>query len=254
LKKVLLALLSIFGLFSFSQEMEDDLFATLSSSSLHIFKNSEKTKMTIRTYRNSPKNGIVEETTSNYRKGKINPLRINFNIHYTEYYILEDRKKSLGKFEFNENNEIYRYERTDFDNRNQRSVTFYHFYYYTDAIVSREDIRTKEYVGQGSAELDTIVYKDSVLYKITGENNDYNQENLTDPGVNISYSLEDGKLKNKTDSKGHLVKIGNTLTTDEGKEVTTRTEIHYSIDGLITESIFYNENNELLERKVFTYK
>ena len=248
--------------------MEDDLFATLNSSSLHIFTSSEKNKMTIRTYRNSPKNGIVEETTSNYRKGKINPLKINFNIHYTEFYLLEDRKKSLGKYEFNENNEFFRYTRTDFDNRNQRSVTFYHHYYYTNSIVKREDIRIKEYVGQGSAELDTIVYKDSVIYKVTGENNDYNQENLTDLGVNITYALDNGKLNSKTikfdgydetesytyDSKGHLVKIENVLTTDEGNAVKTRTEIHYSIDGLITESIFYDEKDEMLERKVFTYK
>ena len=56
------------------------------------------------------------------------------------------------------------------------------------------------------------------------------------------------------DTKGHLVTIKNILTGEENKSISTRTEIHYSIDGLMTETNFYDESNEVLERKVYSYK
>ena len=129
-KNKLFYLFLLQGIFSFSQEMESDLYPSLHSSSLHIFMDSDKSKMTITTLRNSKENGTVQEIKSNYRKGKINPNKINFNSHYSEFYVLENRKKSLGKYEFNDSKEIIRYERSDFDNRNQRTYTFYHYYIY----------------------------------------------------------------------------------------------------------------------------
>lgn len=272
--KTLLTIFFAQCFFSFGQEFESDLYASLKSSSLHIFMASEKSKMTISTQRNSKKNGVVEETKTTYRKGRINPLKINFNIQYSEFYVVEDRKKSLGKYEFNEANEIMRYERTDFDNRNQRIVTFYHYYYYNQDILEHEDIRIKEYVGQGSVEMDTVVYLDSVIYAVKSITNGLDQENLSDPGVHTEYELNAGNVSKKTnfffgfneevkytyDSKKHLVKIENTLTNEEKdangnqKSIKTRTELHYSIDGLLTEAVFYDENSEMLERKIFTYK
>ncbi len=272
--KALLTLLFAQCFLSFSQEFESDLYATLKSSTLHIFMKSDKSKMTISTLRNSDKHGIVEETKSTYRKGKINPLKINFNIQYSEFYVVENRKKSLGKYEFNEENKIYRYERSDFDNRNQRIFTFYHYFVFEENIIARENIRTKEYIGQGSVELDTVVYKDSVLYAIKPLQKGLDQENLSDPGVHTEHEIVNGEVVKKTnfffgfnevieytyDSKGHLVKIENTLTNEEKepdgslKSIKTRTELRYSIDGLMTEAIFYDENNIMLERKVFTYK
>lgn len=274
MNRALLTLLFAQCFFSYSQEFESDLYASLNSSSLHIFMDSDFSRMTITTYRNSKKHGTVEETKSTYRKGKINPLKINFNIQYSEFYVVEDRKKSLGKYEFNTEDAILSYERTDFDNRNQRLYTFYHYFTYKQQIVEREFIRTKEYIGQGSVEMDTVVYIDSVNYSIRPISDGLDQANLSDPGVHTAYKITDGNVNTKTnyffgfnekvsytyDSKGHLVKIENTLTNEEKdssgnqKSIQTRTELNYSINGLITEAIFYDENNQVLERKVFTYK
>lgn len=247
--------------------MESDLFAALNQSSLNDFMQSEKSRMTVTTYRHSKKHGTVEETTSNYRKGKINPLKVNFNIKYTEFYVLEDRKKSLGKYEFKDG-AIFKYERTDFDNRNARMYTMYYNYIYKNDIVERENIRTKEYVASGSVDMDTVVYRDTVLYKIAEAEQGFRQDNLSDPGVYAIYEIVDGQLLSKTnyfegfnekltyqyDSKGHLVKITTKLTGEDGNSITNRTELHYSMDGLLTESKFYDQNNAVLERKVYEYK
>lgn len=257
----------LIGVSALTQEIESDLFASLHSSSLHIFMQSEKSKLSVITYRNSKKDGMVEETTSTYRKGKINPLKLNFNVKYTEHYVLEDRKRSLGKYQFKDD-EIFKYERTDFDNRNARLYTFYHYFIYQNEVVEKEIIRTKEYVGQGSVDMDTVVYKDSVIYSVIDHEDGFKQENLTDPGVYTTYVISEGRLDKKTtyfdgfnesveftyDTKGHLVNIKYILTGEENKSITTHTEIHYSIDGLMTETNFYDESNEVLERKVYTYK
>ncbi|MCB9224289.1 MAG: hypothetical protein R2780_09015 [Crocinitomicaceae bacterium] len=268
MKNTLITLLLVsFYLTSNAQEFESDLFLTLKSSTVHQFWKSEKKTLTVTTYRNSTNEGVVEESETSYKKGKINPNRINYNIKYTEYFVLEDRKKSLGKYEFNENNELFKYERTDFDNRNQRTYTFYHTFYYESAIVSRENIKTKEYVGQGSVELDTIVYLDSVIYKVAAEGANYRQDNLSDPGVYAIYELQNEEVITKTnyfegfheivkyhyDSKGLLVKVENILVGEDGNSITTYTDILYTIDGLVTETKFYDEKDKLLERKVFTY-
>jgi hypothetical protein len=272
MRLLLLTLFFAQCIFSFSQEMESDLHLALNHSSLHIFKASEKSKMMVKTLRNSKKNGTVEETSSTYRKGKINPLKISFNVSYTEFFILEDRKKSLGKYFFNDKNQIRRYERTDFDNRNQRSVTFYIYYRYSADVLEREILRTREYIGQGSAEQDSIVYVDTTQYEVKPIEKGFHQANLSDDGVYAEYDTKDDKLLKKTnffpgfneiisytyDSNGHLIKIENKLINeDEGgehKSITTRTEIHYSIDGLVTEAIFYDELDQILERKIYTYK
>lgn len=223
--------------------------------------------MTVTTYRNSKKHGTVVETTSTYRKGKINPERINFNVKYSEYYVVEDRKKSLGKYEFKDGH-IFKYERTDFNNLNARMYTLYYNYIYDNSVVERENIRTKEYVASGSVDFDTIVYLDTVIYDVHPIDGGYKQDNLSDPGVYAEYVIVDGKLMSKTnyfeeytekvtytyDSKGHLVKILSVLSGKGSGTISTRTELHYSMEGLLTETKFYDENNVLLERKVYEYK
>jgi hypothetical protein len=272
---LLLLLLLCFALnIGFAQEMESDLYLVLNTSTLHKFRASEKSKMTVVTYRNSKKEGIVEETTATYRKGRINLLRINFNIIYTEYFVLEDRKKSLGKYEFNSSNEIRKYERTDFDTKNRRAYTLFYNYQYTNSIVKREFIRTREYIGNGSVDQDSVVYLDSVIYNILPIVQGQDQLNLSDPEAHTEYEIKEGRLLSKTnkfpgyaektsftyDSKGQLVKIKNVLTNTDLDaaaglaSISTRTDLHYTMDGLISEAIFYDQQEALLERKVFTYK
>lgn len=224
--------------------------------------------MTVSTMRNSKDKGIVEETSTTYRKGKINPNKINFTTKYSEYYVVEDRKKSLGKYEFDENNHIIRYERTDFNNANLRLYSMYHYFIYEKDFIARENIRTKEYIGLGSVEQDTVTYHDSVLYKVASEGEQYRIDNLSDPGVYTMYEMTGDEVKSKTinfegfheiitytfDSKGHLVKVENKLVGEDGNSITTYTDLHYNMDGLLSETKFYDEKNVLLERKEYTYK
>src|SRR5690606_26205432 len=149
---------------------------------------SEMSKMTVTTYRKSEDEGNVVETESTYRKGRINPERINFNIKYTEHYAVEDRKKSLGKYDFKDG-QIYGYERTDFDNTNRRLYTLYSRFNYESDILLREDMRMKEYVASGSVDFDTVVVHDTVFYKIEATANGYRQDNLSDPGSYTVYEI-----------------------------------------------------------------
>jgi hypothetical protein len=266
-KSNLLLLFTLFIFSGYSQEYESDLFATLHNSSLHLFMGSEMSKMTVVTYRNSKKNGNVIETTSTYRKGKINQNRINFNIKYTEHYAIEDRKKSLGKYEFR-NGVLFKYERTDFNHLNARMYTLYFNYLYLNEIILQENSRVKEYVASGSVDFDTIVYKDTVVYEVLDTEGGFRQNNLSDPGVYAIFLITDGKLLSKTihfdgffeketytyDSKGHLVRIVNVLAGEETGSIITSTELHYSMEGLLHETKFYDGNSELLERKVYSYK
>jgi len=254
--------------FSFSQEMESDLYASLNKSSLSIFMKTEFTSMSVVTYRKSSKLGLVEEHTTSYRKGKINPERVNFTISYTEFFVLEDRKKSLGKYELNSNSEIFRYERSDFNQRNIRTYTFYHYYIYVNFIVQREQIRIKEYLGTGSVEVDTLVTKDSVIYNVTAADKGFQQKNIGEGGATSVYELDGTTLVKETclltgfseetifiyDANNQLVLIESSLIGEEGQRITNYTKIQYSITGLITEVNFYDQKNELLEKKVFTYK
>lgn len=224
--------------------------------------------MNVVTYRASKNLGLVEEHSTTYRKGKINPERINFTTTYTEFFILDDRKKSIGKFEINTNSDIYRYERTDFNQRNARTYTYYHYYTYQNSILQREYIRTKEYIGTGSVEMDTVVTIDSVTYKISDLENGKRQEDLSQGGAVTNYEIIANQLVKKTslltgfseeksytyDSNNQLVTINNALIGEEGQRVSSATKIRYSIDGLITEVLFYDQNNEVLEKKIFTYK
>lgn len=253
---------------AYSQEMESDLYATLNNNSLAIFMKSIYTTMEVATFRASHEFGLVEEHTTTYKKGKINPERINFTIAYTEFFILEDRKKSLGKFEINADNQIYRYERSDFNAKNIRIYTYYHYYVYENQVVQREQIRTKEYVGAGSVEVDTVVTKDSILYAINATSNSISQTDLSEGGSTTVYTLDGSKLIKKSnaltgfskeevysyDAKGQLASIEVSLIGGDGQRITNLTKIHYSMDGLITEVLFQDQNGELLEKKVFTYK
>ncbi|MBL7896946.1 MAG: hypothetical protein JNJ99_00335, partial [Crocinitomicaceae bacterium] len=103
MKKIILITILLAGVYARAQEMDSDLFAVLNNSSLSVFMKSAFTTMEVKTFRASKQQGLVEEYSTTYKKGKINPERINFTIVYTEYYLLEDRKKSLGKYELNGN-------------------------------------------------------------------------------------------------------------------------------------------------------
>jgi len=270
--KKLLFLFIFAPLSTFCQEMESDLFLHLNNSTLHLFKSSEKSKMVVLTFRNSKEHGTVQETKTTYRKGKISPEKINFTTAYSEYYLLENRKKSLGRYIFNEKNQIRRYERTDFDNRNQRTYGYYHNYRYIDNVLQWEFIRTREYVSQGSVEQDSIIYLDSVVYNLKKLDDGIKQINLTDEGAYSKYVIKDKRLASKSNffpgfnenvsfsynSKGQLVGLTNELTNDEakkeGKSIITSTEITYNMEGLVTEVYFYDSKGEILERKVYSYK
>jgi hypothetical protein len=254
--------------FAFSQEMESDLYATLSDNSLAIFMRSVYSSMNITTYRMSNKEGLVEEFSTSYKKGKINPERINFTTTYTEFFILEDRKKSLGKYELNSQNEVYRYERTDFNSRNLRTFTFYHYYTFSESVVRREFIRIKEYIGTGSVEMDTVVTKDSIIYNVEKVNTSIHQKDLSEGGSTTVYQIENGKLVKKSnqltgfskeeifsyDAKGQLASIEIILSGEDGQQLSNLTKIHYNQEGLITEVLYLDQSGAILEKKVFTYK
>ena len=248
--------------------MESDLYASLNNSSLAIFMKTEFNTMNVVTYRTSKNLGLVIENETTYRKGKINTNRINFTTSYTEYFMLDDRKKSLGKYELNSNSDIYKYERTDFNQRNIRTYTYYHSFTYYKSVVVRELIRTKEYIGTGSVEMDTVVTIDSVNYKVTDTENGLRQENLSEGGVITDYLIENNKLLKEIsaltgfseentfvyDANGQLVTIENNLIGEDGQRIKNYITIRYSIDGLITEVILYDQTDAVLEKKVFTYK
>ena len=251
-----------------AQEMDSDLYAVLNSSSLSKFMKTEYSTMNVVTYRASKQSGLVEEHTTTYRKGKINPERVNFTTNYTEYFILEDRKKSLGKYEFNANDEIIRYERTDFNARNIRTFTYYHYYTYNQSVLQREFIRLKEYIGTGSVEMDTVVTVDSVVYKLDLADGLVKQTDLAAGGAVTTYKINGTQLVLKTcqltgfseedmyqyDASGQLASIETALVGEDGQRITNLTKIHYSMEGLITEVIFQDQTGEVLEKKVFTYK
>ena len=248
--------------------MQDNLFPTLNSSSLHLFHQSEKNRMTIESHRHSQKHGMVVETTSIYRKGKINPNRINFTIKYSEYYLLADRKKSIGKYELGEGGLFKRYERSDFNSRNIRKWTFQHYFTYEYQVVKDEAILTTEYLSEGSAEIDTAQYLDSVKFTLSKEGNVVKQVPTDDPSVYTEFVIENDLLVSKTNyfegfsesfvyrynDQNQLVKIENTLKGKEDKDIFTHTDLSYNSDGLLAEVRFYDEKEVLLEKKIFTYK
>lgn len=250
------------------QEFNSDLYWTISDNSLSMFQQSAYTSMSVKTLRMSNQLGLVEEHTTTYKKGKINPERINFTINYTEFYLLEDRKKSIGKYEINANNEIIRYERTDYDNRNLRFATFYHYYQYQNSIIIRENSRIKEYIGNGAVEADSVVTKDSILYQITIQENVFAQKDLSEGGSTTYFFIENDKLiktKNELtgftkeelynyDAKNRLSSIVVRLIGEDGKTISNITKIYYNGDNLISEITFEDDKAVILEKKVFTYK
>lgn len=267
MKYSIVAIIMFLGFHSLGQEMGDNLFATLHTSSLHLFRDSEMQRMTVTTYRSSEKNGTVVETETTYRKGKISPEKIRYSIQYSEYYILEDRKRSLGIYHISGDQLFDRYERTDFNRRNVRTWTYQHDYYYQNEVLSKEAIRTIEYMGEGSVEVDTTHYLDSTLYTVAVEGGTIKQQPDNDPTAYSSFIIENNRLIKRInhfegfdetfsyqyDDNGFLVKIENILKDEEGRNIATRTELSYA-DGLLKESKFFDQNNNLLERKEFDYK
>ena len=265
-------LLSIFivaiACFSSAQEFGDNLYATLKSSSLHKFHQSIYSKMTVSSTRKSPEFGFVEETSTTFRKGKINTHRINFSIKYSEFYVLEDRKKSLGKYEFNDAGQIVYYERTDFNNRNARTVTMKHNFDLVHDVVGKEKITIVEYLGEGSAEVDTAMYVEYVKYIVEEKEGVISQKNEELSDSYVEYMVNETILTESSnhvermiditsysyDGKNHCIKMHHKLTNEKGNSLESETRIFYNAEGLVTEVQFYDEQNDLLEKDLFTYK
>ena len=224
--------------------------------------------MKVESHRHSQNHGMVIETTSIYRKGKINPQRINFSVKYTEYYVLSDNKRSLGKYELDENDKVVYYERSDFNNRNIRKWAYRHRYEYTHNILSKEHVVTVEYLNEASVEADTAEYQEVFNFDVENQDGVYNQHPHEDQSVYTKFEIKDDRLLAKTnhfegfderdeykyDSNGRLVKITNTLNGQDGNSIRTTTEISYNAEGLMSEARFYDEGGTLLEKKIFTYK
>lgn len=258
--------LSVCGLLN-AQEMKDNLYATLKSSSLHLFYKSEFSKMTVSAQRKSSKLGFVEETNTTYRKGKINPERINYVIKYSEYYILEDRKKSMGRYEFDENDLIVYYERTDFNNRNVRDYTFKHKLELVNGIVKKETVSIVEYLTEGSVEVDTSMAVEVTSYEVVEEGGVWRQNSGLEDTY-VTYKVEGDELVQSTnhigdtkditeyfyDGQGRLTGMKHTLTNEKGQQLQTETRVYYNSDGLFSEVQFYDEQKELLEKRLFSYK
>lgn len=268
MRRILSLLLLTATTLTTAQEMKDNLFPTLNSSSLHLFYQSGKKTMIVASHRHSQKHGMVLETTSTYRKGKINPQRINFSVKYTEYHILSDNKRSLGKYEFGEDNKIIHYERSDFNNRNIRKWAYRHDYEYKHDILSKEKMITVEYLNEASVEADTAEYWETFNFDVEEQDGLYNQHPHEDQSVYTKFEMKSDRLHAKTnhfegfderdeffyDDEGRLVKITNTLNGQDGNSIQTTTEISYNGDGLMAEVRFYDEAGTLLEKKVFSYK
>jgi hypothetical protein len=258
-------------LFSFSvsaQEFEDNLFMTSHNSSLHLFNASTFTTMTAVAYRNSDKDGLVVETETEFKKGSIGEGKIRFTIKYTEHYILEDRKKSMGMYHISSGQLFDKYERTDYNLRNYRTYTFEHKFQYDQEVLLKEHLRTTEFLNEGAAEVDTNCTLDSTIFRVAKEGDLLKQYPLDDATVYTSYLIQDGKLMKKTnhfegfdevytytyDDKSRLTKLENNLKDEEGRSIYTYTEIKYDANGLMSEALFYDEKNALLEKTLFTYK
>ena len=263
-----ITLLSLFSCIVFGQEMKDNLFATLNSSSLHLFQKSEMQKMEVTSYRSSKKLGMVIETEATYRKGNVNPNKIRYSVKYTEYYILDDRRKSIGIYEIGEDNLFKHYERTDFNSRNMRSWAYEYDYRYQDQILSAETVTSIEYLTEGSAEVDTAHYIDSTLFTIKNNAESIDQYPQEDESLYTSYIVQDNRLirtinhfsgfdethEYTYDDQNRLIKIENSLRDEEGRSIYTYTVLKYNNSGLISEALFYDESDSMLERKEFTYK
>ncbi len=268
MKKTLLLPALFASLLASAQEFEDNLFATLHSSSLHVFNASLFEKMNAVSYRNSDKDGLVIETETEFKKGGIGEGKIRFTINYTEHYILEDRKKSMGLYHIGSTQLFDRYERTDYNLRNYRTYTFEHRFEYSEEVILKEHLRTTEFLNEGAAEVDTACTKDSTIYRVVKEGDVLKQYPMDDPAVYTSFVLEGGKLTTKTnhfegfeevysytyDAAGRLIKLENKLNGEDGKSIYTYTEIKYDGGGLMSEALFYDESKKLLEKTLFTYK
>lgn len=264
----IITLLSIFcTLISFSQEMEDDLFQTWSSNTISDFLNSEFKKMKVTTNR-WVKGEVVPELITTYKKSKFNPNKVNFSIDYTEYYIVEERKKSNGRYLINGEGKIYKYERTDIGEKNRMLGTFYHTYIYKKGVLLYDRIRYKEYVNVGAVEMDTIVSYDSLVYKVNRVQDTIYQIDELSKNTRTYYVLNNNQLVERNNfisgytenlsfsynKDGKLAMIVFKLKSNDGKSIKNVLKLTYSSKGLVDKTQFFDQTNALIEEKLFSYK
>lgn len=251
----------------FSQDMEDDLFQTWSSNTLSSFLNSSFKKMSVTTNR-MIKGEVTTELITTYKKSKFNPKKVNFSIVYTDQYIVEERKKSNGRYLIHDNGKIHKYERTDVGLKNKMTGTIYHTYLYKNGVVLYDKMRVKEYVNVGAVEMDTIVTLDSLVYSVYNRNDTIHQVDKLSKNTRAFYIIKNNQLMERDNfingysenlrysynSSGDLEMIVYNLKSDEGNTGKNVLKIRYNANGLISKTEYYDKSNALIEEKVFNYK
>jgi hypothetical protein len=252
---------------SFAQDTDTDLFKSWKSNTLTSLMESTHKKMSVTTYR-TVKGEVKEESTSTYKKSKINPLKISFSTLYTEHYLLDNRKKSSGKYYFNNQKQITNFERTDLGQKNEVLGTFYHNYKYEHGVIKQDKNRFKKYIIIGAAEIDSLVTRDSLVYNISNKTDSIYQYDLNNPNTNI-YSivqnnqliLSHTKIGNYSENKkyhynesGLLIMVLYILKSEAGGLSKNVLKLNYNQNQLLTSTEYYDDSNELIEKKLFTYK
>lgn len=252
---------------SSAQQFESDLFETWTSNTLNDFKKSSFKRMTVTTNRmvtNTP----LTETTTTYRKSKLNALKVSFSILYTPHYVLDARKKSKGNYIINKDSKVLNYQRTDIGEKNKMLGTIYHNLYYTSGIVTLDQNRFKEYLNVGAVDMDTVVTHDSSSYSIRISNDTTYQTDLLSKNTYTSYILKENVLLEKIyfingysenyryvyNTNNKLEQLILTLKSSEGKTAKNVYKFQYNSNGLISKAEFFGQSNDLIEEKIFTYK
>ena len=244
MRKILSLLFLFIASICLSQDMEDDLFQTWSSNSMSSFLSSSFKKMTVTTNR-MIKGEVTTELVTTYKRSKFNPKKVNFSITYTDQYIVEERKKSNGRYLINENGKIHKYERTDIGLKNKMTGTIYHTYLYKNGVVLYDKMRVKEYVNVGAVEMDTIVTLDSLVYSVYDRNDTIHQVDELSKDTRAFYIVKNNQLMEKGNfingysenlrytynSAGRLEMIVYSLKSAEGNTGRNVLKIKYNSSG-----------------------
>jgi hypothetical protein len=268
MKKYIFLFLVLFHLTAYNQEMESDLFESWTTNSLQKFIETDYKKMTVETNR-SVKGVFYTELFTTYKKSKFNQNKINYNIQYTEHYIIEDRKKSNGKIIINDSGKVVYYERTDIGPKNKLLGSVYDYYGYRNNILIYDKMRFKEYVNVGAVEFDTIISFDSLVYKIKGDAIDtlFQVDQMSEDTYSY-YVIIENRLVYKTniimgyseimrysyDVNGNMEMIVSDLVANSGDSSRNVLKLFFSKNGLLIRTEFYDKSNALLEEKIFSYK
>ena len=268
MKHILFLILMTIINYGNAQEYQADLFEVKTENTLKSFRDSKQKKMYVKNY--IPHNGkdLLEYSTV-YKKTIFNSNIINFKITYSDNYIMNNYSKSIGKYVLKGNGLVETYQRTDFGGKKELILgTEYHNLQYTKDILSKDNIRYKEYYNVGSVEMDTASTFDYLNYTITSISDTITQTE-TSSGLKVHFISKNNliiKESSKMDdylseteytynSSKQLIKKNTNLISNETKGVLRNfLKIAYNSEGLIILSEFYDQTNTLLERKVFSYK